>query len=191
MNEQVKEILEWYEVEKFNIFDVDSPDLFEALRQAYESSLPEVTDTPPMPKVKDPKPEDTLDIPVSVKALNWLIEQEQARQLAEKSDLPRKEVISIQPGDVAVIKADASINEKGQDYIRKQLNNTFPDNKTIILDQGMSLEVYREQGKPSKAANCPGNCKTCNARCIDRLEAYIGEQIKEKVAPTGNPHLTM
>ena len=58
--------------------------------------------------------------------------------------LPRKEVISIQPGDVIACHSpldDASLAEHAH------LNEIFPNNAHIILCKGMSLEVYREQVK--------------------------------------------
>jgi len=99
MNEQVKEILEWYEVQRFNIFDSESPELFEALKSAYESPL------------------------------------------------PRKEVISIQPGDVVAVMYPGSLSTKVSICLKEQIREIFPRTDVIILEDGMSLEVYREQVK--------------------------------------------
>jgi hypothetical protein len=61
------------------------------------------------------------------------------------SSLPRKEVISIQPGDVIVLKCDVSLDADAHTACQVSLQNWFPSNKCIVVDGGMSLEVYREQ----------------------------------------------
>jgi hypothetical protein len=61
--------------------------------------------------------------------------------------LPRKEVISIQPGDVVVVLSPVGLCERAYDNISRSLSNSFPDNKAVILDEGMTMEVYREQGR--------------------------------------------
>ena len=65
----------------------------------------------------------------------------------------RKEIISIQPGDVIVCKLDDSIaplSIEGIHNLKGHLKHAFPNTKSFILEDGMSLEVYREQGKVDK-----------------------------------------
>ena len=79
--------------------------------------LPEVNETPPMPKVKSPKPED--------------------------DPIVKKEVIQIQPGDVLVLTCNEELDEKRVEEIGSEFELMFPDNKTIILGGGSTLDVHR------------------------------------------------
>ena len=154
------------------------------------SGLPPVTDTPPMPKCKPPMDEGTTA--VDDKLLEVLTKKAQAydnimasSEWKESAPLPRKElptcnkmfsggfadlcrprkeVISIRPGDVITIKQDNPIEWLSFCVTDGHSNRvTFPRGK-------FTLEVYREQDKASKASNCPGVCSKCDMRCLDRQE---------------------
>jgi hypothetical protein len=116
-----------------------------------KAGFPKVTDTPPMPKVKDPKPEtgfrqgehegtlrcntcgSTRKDPQGVDDCD----------IAKPSTLPHKEVISIQPGDVVLIKFNEVLGKERNDRTEKAMSGLFPHNSVLILDNGASLEVYR------------------------------------------------
>ncbi len=118
------------------------------------SSLPKVTDTPPMPKVKDPKP----DIPIGTIRIGDI-----------GDPLPRKEVISLQPGDVVVLINPNNISAEQRAFAEADLKKFFPDNESLFLSDGVTLEVYREQRKgPVGVVNISGkkewvcgNCDVC------------------------------
>jgi hypothetical protein len=104
-----------------------------------------------MPKVKDPKTEGTIktDRCLCVKPgygggdlahCTKCGQEIDYDGLKPQSALPRKEVISIQPGDVITIKQDNPI---------EWLSFCVPDGqKTVTFPRGQfTLEVYREQVK--------------------------------------------
>jgi hypothetical protein len=78
----------------------------------------------------------------------------QTMDLYDSGYATRKEVISIQPGDVVVCKCTAPLTLKESDRIKIDLRRAFPNTKSVFLGESMSLEVYREQdlkmvdGKP-------------------------------------------
>ena len=158
--------------------------------------LPEVTEYPPMPKVKDPpgvddcdipKPEDfekgrTIDIQAVKDSFRPLPRKEeygpfrarldkayrasglgvedffasedmfkamkgQTMDLYDSGYASRKEVISIQPGDVIVLMYKQPLTDKACNMIKDAMKPAFPDTKCIVLDGGTTLEVYREQVK--------------------------------------------
>jgi hypothetical protein len=61
----------------------------------------------------------------------------------------RKEVISIQPGDVIVLTCPEGYNmsEKNGKRLKETLLDAFPNNTSLVLVNGVTLEVYREQAK--------------------------------------------
>jgi hypothetical protein len=65
----------------------------------------------------------------------------------KEEPLPRKEVISIQPGDVVVLTCKCDCTEKQAEAIRLEFKTLFPNNETVLLAGGATLEVYREQVK--------------------------------------------
>ena len=89
------------------------------------SGLPKVTDTPPMPECRPPRPEE----------------------YCQCNPLPRKEVISIQPGDTIVLDCHGPITAEFHKLAKADIKKAFPGHKSVILHDGLTLEVYREQGK--------------------------------------------
>ena len=67
------------------------------------------------------------------------------RDICEQPALPRKEVISIQPGDKIAIMHPGVLSEKGYATVKKGFTETFPGTECLILEEGMTMEVYREQ----------------------------------------------
>lgn len=65
----------------------------------------------------------------------------------ELPSLPRKEVISIQPGDVIVLNCNGPITTEFRIQAEMDLKAVFRNNQSVILHNGMTLEVYREQEK--------------------------------------------
>jgi hypothetical protein len=63
----------------------------------------------------------------------------------EPESLPRKEVISIQPGDVVVLTNPEIVSMEQQDLAETDLKRMFPDNESLFLSGGVTFEVYREQ----------------------------------------------
>lgn len=59
--------------------------------------------------------------------------------------LPHKEVISIQPGDKIVLNLPEKLSPEAYRSIVQSLAETFPNNHCIIIEAGMTMEVYREQ----------------------------------------------
>jgi uncharacterized protein involved in propanediol utilization len=65
----------------------------------------------------------------------------------DSSPLPRKEVISIQPGDVIVLSSPTMLSESMAKMIEMKAQAQFPDNTILVLEDSMTMEVYREQVK--------------------------------------------
>ena len=108
-----------------------------------------IEDTHPMPKVKDPNPEDGKHIDITDEQLNPSLPRKEGQYpptMADTMDggnwdVARKEVISIQPGDVITIKQDNPIEWLSFCVTEGHSNRvTFPRGK-------FTLEVYREQVK--------------------------------------------
>jgi len=57
--------------------------------------------------------------------------------------IPRKEVISIQPGDVVVVHCSVDLHPDQKERIKEDLRRAFPNNKSIFAGESISLEVYR------------------------------------------------
>jgi hypothetical protein len=67
-------------------------------------------------------------------------------KIAQKpTSLPRKEVISIQPGDVVVLTSKLEYSLQGRNTLNGMLMSLFPNNKTVLLINGDTMEVYRER----------------------------------------------
>ena len=65
----------------------------------------------------------------------------------ESDPIPRKEVISIQPGDVIVVSSKATLTEAAHAELGDKMKHLFPDNNNVLLMNGDTMEVYREQGR--------------------------------------------
>jgi hypothetical protein len=121
------------------------------------NQLPKVTETPLMPKVKDPKPEEcSCETPTFQpgRVHGMLIcgvcngtypgNSESGDKCKVCQNMPRKEVISIQPGDVIVM---TLVKECTTDLLNKvgdELRDKFPDNFCYVLAGGNKLDVYRK-----------------------------------------------
>ena len=57
----------------------------------------------------------------------------------------RKEVISIQTGDVVTVSYKRKLSEAEIEDKKEVYSAVFPNNLTVLLDRGTTLEVYREQ----------------------------------------------
>jgi hypothetical protein len=96
--------------------------------------------------------------------------------------LPRKEVISIQPGDVIVLKHPDFLTKETVSRIIKTVEGVWPNNKCLVLDNGMSLEVYREQEyvhKDEDTACERTDCGPCAVKCDWYLEKTARERNNE------------
>ena len=160
-------------------------------------------DTPPMPKVKAPKPEGTISthrskaMDVIIEALGTAKETYQdaikkgstvtcgdiVRNIREltgilksleannSEDTPvRKEVISIQAGDLVTISTDERLTAAQADHAFKIVLKSCPKANVIFLDNGMTLEVYREQVGDQSEDECPCQCQTCSPSCVHYRE---------------------
>ncbi len=47
-------------------------------------------------------------------------------------------------GDIIILRTQNTITRDGHDNIIKSMNGIFPYNKTIILEEGMDLEILRK-----------------------------------------------
>jgi hypothetical protein len=92
-----------------------------------------------MPKVKPPKPEHPL---------------------------PRKEVISIQPGDVIALVCEYNFSVEQAETLKAYMKGVFHGHKIVLLEAGMTLEVYREQVK--EYAKDKDTCTDCDKGPCDR-----------------------
>jgi hypothetical protein len=150
IDKAVKKVLDWWEKAQYDTYgtvDGDEENTYGTDEECMFGELKAQYNTPPMPKVKDPKPEGN-------------------------PPLPRKEVISIQPGDVIAVTSSEGTTEKNRNGAADLTHIAFPDNSILLLPNGMSLEVYREQDKDDK---CPCECETCDKLCVN----HSREQVKE------------
>lgn len=54
-------------------------------------------------------------------------------------------IISIKEGDVVVVKTQISLPEEVLRTMGKQITEYFPNNKCIVLDSNLSLDVVRKE----------------------------------------------
>lgn len=52
-------------------------------------------------------------------------------------------VLSLQPGDVLVLQAEKRLDMQTRKDIIGRLEGMFPDNKAIVLDEGVELNIVR------------------------------------------------
>jgi len=144
--------------------------------------FPKVTGTPPMPKVKPPKPERCQclnpDPRIGVITREIFCNRCMLSLPPRPDPLPRKEVISIQPGDVVVLRSPQMLSEKAADHIDKNMTIAFPNSKIVVLEGDMSLGVYREQVE-SKIPDCPDPPKPPPKRIVTEGKLPKREQVKE------------
>ena len=104
--------------------------------------------------------------------------------------LLRKEVISIQPGDKIIITSPMVLSEKATSYIIHKVEGLFPGTKCLLLEDGMKMEVYREQkygpldvtGIDGIKAYVCGNCPDCSCgRDFEQCPKRDREQKSERL----------
>jgi hypothetical protein len=105
-----------------------------------------------LPNLYDELPNDQMALVYEIDTVERAPRQYQARvkyrhMVTTEPPLPRKEVISIQPGDVVVLTCKCDCTEKQAEAIRLEFKTLFPNNETVLLAGGATLEVYREQAK--------------------------------------------
>ena len=105
-------------------------------------------------KVKEMTRDGLLEV---IKYQDWEIKSLKEGQITEppeidievvaeiEPDITRKEVVNIQPGDVIAMSTERPLNEREYDYIVESMKTTFPETKCIILDNAMTMEIYRER----------------------------------------------
>lgn len=52
--------------------------------------------------------------------------------------------MEIRPGDVVVVKCEVLIRPEFKVYLQKQIRAAFPDNKVIVIDGGIELQVLAD-----------------------------------------------
>jgi len=71
--------------------------------------------------------------------------------------IPRKEVISIQPGDVAVVTTPYKLSAQSSNKLKFDVAEMMSDGvDVIVLSGGATMEVYREKGKYVDVAGIDG-----------------------------------
>jgi hypothetical protein len=56
---------------------------------------------------------------------------------------------TVNPGDVIVLKVDGAISDDATNTITDYLKRLFPDNKAMILDSSVALEILAETDAPN------------------------------------------
>ena len=60
-------------------------------------------------------------------------------------EIERIHIIDIQPGDTVVLKIERPLSPESRKHLIRAMKLKFPDHKTLVLDGGLELEVYREK----------------------------------------------
>lgn len=61
-------------------------------------------------------------------------------------------VYTLQRGDTVVVTLGGPVSNQGRLLMQRQLNALFPQQKVVVLDHGMTFQVYSEQGDARKQA---------------------------------------
>lgn len=99
-----------------------------------------------------------------------------------KVDLDRMNVVNIQPGDVIALMHPKRLSMKIQERLKASMGKLFPDNKIVIIEEGMTMDVYRP---PLNFNHCDRDpitgifCYRCNT--VFRIEA--DESVNENLCP--------
>ncbi len=54
-------------------------------------------------------------------------------------------ISQIKPGDTVVLRSQEILSREAIDRLRKTFKGFWPDNRIIVLEAGMSMEIYREK----------------------------------------------
>lgn len=73
--------------------------------------------------------------------------QVEVSTLFDGKDLPKLEVVNVNPGDIILIKTEHILSMNQIEKIADQMKIIFPRNSCVILDNGLTIEVYRENKK--------------------------------------------
>lgn len=60
-----------------------------------------------------------------------------------KLDLESISVVNIEPGDVIVLQHRQRLTSLALEHIGKAMRRVFPDNEFMILEDGVTMDVYR------------------------------------------------
>lgn len=78
------------------------------------------------------------------KILSWfagLLADEIKKRLLEADAKVR--VLNLQPGDTIVLRHPKHLSDLATDRLKQQMEELFPENKVIILEEGMDIKVTR------------------------------------------------
>lgn len=53
-------------------------------------------------------------------------------------------ILRIQPGDTIVLKTERSVSDIAYQHITASMKEMFPENKTLILEEGLDLSIVRK-----------------------------------------------
>lgn len=53
--------------------------------------------------------------------------------------------LSLEPGDVVVIRVDHELEDSEMSYLNKMMTEIFPSNRGVVLGKGASLEVVKQE----------------------------------------------
>lgn len=70
--------------------------------------------------------------------------------------------VSLKPGEIVVLTYPKLLRSEQREFIANSFAKAFPDNKILVLDGGMSMEVYNgNHPKPM-----PESGKTHDPQCV-------------------------
>lgn len=65
----------------------------------------------------------------------------------ELAEIEKVESHELNPGDLIVLRTARMLSMEQAAGIREAAKHYFPANRVLVLDDGMTLEVYREKSK--------------------------------------------
>jgi pyruvate kinase len=65
--------------------------------------------------------------------------------LFDGNELPRAEVVNMQPGDVVFFSTDKHVTAEHHAQFMAAMQRVLQGQKILLLDGGITLQVYREQ----------------------------------------------
>jgi len=77
-------------------------------------------------------------------------------------ELTRVEVIELRPNDALVLRCPGPITADQAEQLRQELQHKFPDRRCLVLGDGLTLDVLREEGPA-----CPF-CGSLKHRALNR-----------------------
>lgn len=64
-----------------------------------------------------------------------------------KKELQKVQTHDLRPGDLVVISVPFVISMEAAERIKDMTSRLLPDQKVLLLSEGMTLEIYRDMGK--------------------------------------------